>query len=79
MIHTGALGALMTVASRPWYPSFAAHVAAWGLSPLEDQQLGGVIMWIPAGAIYAAVGLTLLARWLGGDTRTRRAVGQAVT
>lgn len=79
MIHTGALGALMTVATRPWYPSYAAHVAAWGLSPLEDQQLGGLIMWIPAGAIYAAAGLMLIARWLAGDRRSARAVGQAAT
>ena len=64
MIHTGALGALMTVATRPWYPSYEATVGAWGLMALEDQQIGGLIMWVPAGAIYAAVGLILLAQWL---------------
>jgi putative membrane protein len=36
----------------------------FGLSPLEDQQLGGLIMWIPGGLAYLAAGLVLCARWL---------------
>ena len=37
---------------------------SWGLTPLEDQQLGGLIMWIPAGVLYVIAGLALLAGWL---------------
>ena len=58
------LSALLTFASEPWYEGYAATTAAWGLEPLADQQLAGAIMWIPAGAVYVLVGLTLLASWI---------------
>ena len=64
MIHTGALGALLTLSPVPWYPTYAPRTLAFGLDPLEDQQLGGLIMWIPAGAAYIACGLATAARWL---------------
>jgi cytochrome c oxidase assembly factor CtaG len=57
-LHSSLLGALLTLAPTPWYAVYA-HTAAWGLTPLEDQQLGGLIMWIPAGAIYLLAALTL--------------------
>jgi len=34
------------------------------LTPLQDQQIGGLIMWIPAGLVYLAAGLYFCARWL---------------
>jgi cytochrome c oxidase assembly factor CtaG len=37
---------------------------SWGVTPLEDQQLGGLIMWIPAGVVYVVAGLALLAGWM---------------
>ena len=46
------LGALMAFARHPWYFAHYGTTAAWGLSPLEDQQLAGLIMWIPAGLVY---------------------------
>jgi len=64
MIHTGALGALLTLSPIAWYPTYATRTLAFGLDPLEDQQLGGLIMWIPAGAAYLACGLATAARWL---------------
>lgn len=51
MIHTGMLGALLTFSPHAWYPVYAGRTVAWGLSLLEDQQLGGLIMWVPAGFI----------------------------
>ena len=48
----GVLGALITFASHPLYRVHALTTAAWGLTPLHDQQLGGVIMWVPAGVIF---------------------------
>lgn len=63
-IHSGALGALLTFASRTWYPVYAARAEPWGLTALEDQQLGGLIMWIPTGLIYVIAGLALFAGWL---------------
>jgi putative membrane protein len=46
------LGAAITFARHPWYVGHYATAAAWGLTPLEDQQLAGLIMWIPAGLAY---------------------------
>ncbi|MFN2525495.1 MAG: cytochrome c oxidase assembly protein [Actinomycetota bacterium] len=64
MLQSGALGALITFANGVLYRS---HVSTTrGLSPLEDQQLAGVIMWVPAGAVYLIVLLALLAQMLRG-------------
>lgn len=63
-IHSGDLGALFTFSSTVWYPRYQATTAAWGLSPLEDQRLGGLFMWVPAGMVYLVTGLMLIARWL---------------
>ena len=72
-VHSGALGALITIAGSVWYPSYAPLTASWGLTPLEDQQLGGLIMWIPAGLVYVIAGLALFAGWLReADLRATR-------
>jgi putative membrane protein len=63
-MHTGVLGALLTFAPYPWYPVYATTAPAWGLTVLEDQQLGGLIMWVPAGMVYLAIALLLFAAWL---------------
>jgi putative membrane protein len=68
------LGALITFARHPWYPSHYATTRAWGFTPLEDQQLAGLLMWIPAGLVYvAAVVPVLVAALRGGDVRRARA------
>jgi putative membrane protein len=56
------LGATLTLASRPLYPLYAAGPKPWGLSPLDDQRLGGLIMWVGGGLLYAAVAVGFLAR-----------------
>ncbi|MGH9769148.1 MAG: cytochrome c oxidase assembly protein [Blastocatellia bacterium] len=58
------LGALLTDISTVWYPFYERSAAAWGLTPLEDQWFGGLIMWVSAGAVYAAAGLILFIAWL---------------
>jgi putative membrane protein len=63
-MHSGILGALLTFAQRVWYPIYSGTTASWGLSPIEDQQLGGLIMWIPAGVVYLIAGLALFAGWM---------------
>jgi putative membrane protein len=70
-VHSGVLGALLTVAPRVWYaPYLIVHPS--GLSPLEDQQLAGLLMWVPASLIFAGGGLVLFALWLReSDRRTR--------
>ena len=64
MMHTGALGALLTFASAPWYQAYALSGSVHGLTPVEDQQLGGLVMWIPGGTAYLVAGLFLVARLL---------------
>lgn len=64
-MYTGALGALVTLAPRLLYPIYGPRSAAVGIDPLHDQQLAGLIMWIPAGVIFVLVGLALFAAWLG--------------
>lgn len=57
----GLLGAVLTFASSPLYGAHALAPLAWGLTPLEDQVLGGLIMWAPAGIPYA-IAAALIAR-----------------
>ncbi|HMC16362.1 MAG TPA: cytochrome c oxidase assembly protein, partial [Albitalea sp.] len=69
MIHTGALGALITLSQIVWYPSYLPTTAALGIDALEDQQLGGLVMWVPAGLAYFCTGLVLAARWMSAPPR----------
>jgi putative membrane protein len=64
MMHTAALGALLTLSPRAWYAGYAASASALGLDPLQDQQLGGLVMWVPGGVAYLAAALVLVARVL---------------
>ena len=52
--------ALITLAGTVWYPDYLGTTRAWGLSPLEDQQLGGLVMWVPACSVYIVAGLALV-------------------
>jgi putative membrane protein len=62
----GGLGALMTLSASPWYPAYAAlGPTPAGLTPGQDQQLAGLIMWVPGGAWHLAAALWFLARALG--------------
>jgi putative membrane protein len=63
------LSVLLTFARTPWYSGYAETTAPWGLNPLTDQQLAGVIMWIPAGGIYLVVALALLVAWIRATER----------
>ena len=62
-LTTGALGALLTFGSTAWY-ALPGHEAPVGWTALDDQQLGGLIMWIPGGTAYVVVALLLGARAL---------------
>ena len=78
-LHSGFLGILLTFAPAPLYAGQDA-AAAWGLTRLEDQQLAGLIMWVPAGLVYAAAALALLALWVhGSGSRAFTAEPEAAT
>jgi len=57
----GMLGAILTFAPAALYAAHAIAPFDWGISALRDQQLGGLIMWVPAGLPYA-VAAVMLAR-----------------
>jgi cytochrome c oxidase assembly factor CtaG len=73
-IHTTLLGALLATADHPLYAAYTESATrAWGFTPLDDQQLGGVVMWVPAGFVYLAVSLFLFHGWLReSGARVRR-------
>lgn len=73
-IVTGALGALMAFATSPWYAGYARlALAPFGLTPAEDQQVAGLIMWVPGGLVHLGAAL-LLFRTLIAPPRTADAV-----
>ncbi len=64
------LAAALTVAPGPWYGAHLATTAAWGLTPLEDQQLAAALMWLPGGLVYLGATAGSVVRWLDEDERT---------
>jgi putative membrane protein len=68
-MHTQLLGALLTFGPRIWYPTHAARTAAHHVNPVDDQQLAGIVMWIPFGVVFLIIGLALFAAWLGEAER----------
>ena len=68
-VHTSILGALMTFAQQVWYPIYQLRTAAFHLTALQDQQIGGLIMWVPAGVIFIVLGLWLMATWIKESER----------
>jgi putative membrane protein len=64
MLHTSVLGALIALAPHVVYPLQTEGALGWGLTPLQDQQLAGLVMWIPAGIVYASAALVFFALWV---------------
>ena len=65
-LYTGGIGALLTLSTTPWYPAYGESALAWGLTPLEDQQLGGMVMWMPGGVAYLVAAIAVAHAWLRG-------------
>ena len=63
-LHATLLGVFMALSPAIWYEVYASRTAGWGLTPLEDQQLAGLIMWMPACLIYPAVAAVVIGTWL---------------
>ena len=74
MLHTGVLGALMALSPRVLYVMQTRAAEEWGLTPLEDQQLAGLMMWIPAGTVYVGAALAMATRWIATSSRGVRNV-----
>lgn len=64
-IVSGALGALMALATSPWYAGYERlGLAPLGLTPAEDQQVAGLLMWVPGGLVHAGAALLIMRRLL---------------
>jgi len=66
-VQMGLLGAVLTFSAHPWFAWYATTTQPWGLTQLQDQQLGGVIMWVPSGVIFLAAAsrsFLLMHNWL---------------
>lgn len=68
MLHTTILGALLAIAPSVWYPGYGAGPELFGITPLDDQQLGGLIMWVPGGIAYIAASLAIAWQSLKGKS-----------
>jgi putative membrane protein len=69
LLHSGLLGALITLSPRPLYRWYGA-TELWGMSALVDQQLAGLLMWVPMGALYFGTCLFLASHLLVSDERS---------
>lgn len=58
------LSAILVLAGEPLFAVHETTTWPWGLSPLEDQQLGGLIMWVPSGLLFTACAVAAFAAWL---------------
>jgi putative membrane protein len=79
LMQSGVLGAVLMFARTPWYPAHAFGARQWGMTLLEDQQLAGLIMWIPASAVYVGAAAWLFLCWMRRDERAVLARQRAST
>ncbi|MEO7043214.1 MAG: cytochrome c oxidase assembly protein, partial [Gemmatimonadaceae bacterium] len=66
-----ALGAILTLAPSAWYVGYLTTTGIWNLTPLQDQQLGGLIMWIPGSLVYLGAACWFFVKWIGPDSESR--------
>jgi putative membrane protein len=69
-IHSSALGIFLALSPHVWYGHYESRTPAWGFTPLEDQQLAGLWMWMPGCLMYPAVAAMLVSTWLAGLAET---------
>jgi putative membrane protein len=68
-IPMSVVGAMITLADTPLYPFYVAAPRVWGLSPLDDQQIGGLIMWVPGGLVFWLAMTVVWFRWSAREER----------
>lgn len=66
------LGALLTFAPQPLYAPYVAAPRLWGTTAIGDQQLGGLIMWLPTSIPYLLGLSVLFFKWVGIRDRIER-------
>ena len=77
LVHGGLLGALLTLAPRPLYIWYTGRSGLWGFSPLEDQQLAGLLMWVPMGVVYLGACIVFAGRLVASPEERLGAAARA--
>ncbi|MDG4882733.1 cytochrome c oxidase assembly protein [Mesorhizobium sp. WSM4884] len=77
-MHCGLLGAILALSKNDIFVPRNSVASQWNLTGLEDQQLGGLIMWVGASAVYLAAALILAAFWIGSGSSAMKKVAGTV-
>lgn len=72
VMQSGLLGAILTFSRTPLYEMHEGYTQMWGLTLLEDQQIAGLLMWVPMGMTFTLVALLLFRSWLIASERQAR-------
>jgi putative membrane protein len=76
-LHAMALGVFMALSPRAWYGSYEASAPAWGFDAVQDQQIAGVIMWMPAAMAYVVLAALIFWLWLRQSEAATSRIEQA--
>lgn len=71
------VAALITLAEVVLYPWYSASPRVWGITPLDDQRLGGIIMWVPGGLFYWVMMSFVFFAWVRSERRADEAEAAA--
>ncbi|MDQ3243784.1 MAG: cytochrome c oxidase assembly protein [Gemmatimonadota bacterium] len=68
-IPMSIIAVYIVMSDRVLYPAYSSAPRLWGLSPMDDQMLGGLIMWIPGGLVFTLIMTVVFFKWaaLGED------------
>ncbi len=69
MLQMSVLAALLTFSSHAWYPAYGPATAQWGISPLTDQRIGALVMWMTSNGVFLGLVVMLFARWFAVEER----------
>lgn len=64
-IPMSVIAIYIVMADSALYPAYASAPRVWGISPMMDQQSGGLIMWIPSGIFFYSVMTVVFFKWVG--------------
>jgi putative membrane protein len=73
MVASSILAAIFTFAQGVIYPYYGNAMQVFGMTPLDDQQLAGAIMWVPGGGIFLVATLIAFAAWLTNEEKKGQA------
>lgn len=79
MLEGNAIGAVLTFASQPLFSTYAEAPRLWGFSVMQDQQLAGLIMWVPGSLLYVIPMILFLTRMVQKEEREARAMEAAAS